>query len=414
MLLTVPIDSRCPSRQVARDDGIYEGNSDPNCHGGDPDRWPCGLWIGGTDAETEGTWKWTNGFKFSHFNFGGFDPETGNVSGVYPWGNVSSGATDNEPNNYGGYEDCVRLDLEYSDGLWNDVPCGWSAPFVCELALDNSTWRGGFVAQSPSPPPTPPAPPGPPPSSPGLGPGPGGGGDDDDDTGSTGPDPSPPPPPAPFSPEPSPPPPPSPLSPDVELPANPNNIVEWCEARFWPLPDYPDVSLPSTQDTVIEFCDTKYMKLDVAIVLFFVFLFGGAILYLLCRWMYRWNVLRRILAPRLRKKEWDGQGVSGFLDKDGTPYEDNDPEIQMNPVLMHKRDQQKAHKGEKKRGNLGGVPKSGGLARLGVTIKTKEAKPQATKTAQLDELVSCANAPVRADDGSRKSEAVVQDKSSVL
>merc|ERR1719217_1181812 len=65
-------------------------------------------------------------------------------------------------------EDCLRLDLEYSDGLWNDVPCQWNSPFVCELALDNNTFRGGFIAQSPSPPPAVPTPPGFPPLQPGA------------------------------------------------------------------------------------------------------------------------------------------------------------------------------------------------------------------------------------------------------
>ena len=132
------------------DDGIYTPSPDANCKGGDPTEWPCGLWIGGNDREVEGTWKWTNGLLMSYYNFGGFDPSTGQVPGLYPWGSEASGATADEPNNWNktaGFElgeDCARLDLEYSTGLWNDVPCAWKSPFVCEQALDNSTWRGGF------------------------------------------------------------------------------------------------------------------------------------------------------------------------------------------------------------------------------------------------------------------------------
>jgi hypothetical protein len=45
----------------------------------------------------------------------------------------------NEPNNYTGPgllnttilgESCARVDLQYSSGMWNDVPCEWTNPFV--------------------------------------------------------------------------------------------------------------------------------------------------------------------------------------------------------------------------------------------------------------------------------------------
>ena len=79
-------------------DGIYDGNVDSNC---DSDKdgvatiadWPCGMWIGGNDREEEGTWRWANGHLMSHYDFGGFDPMTGNRSGVYPWGNVNAALT---------------------------------------------------------------------------------------------------------------------------------------------------------------------------------------------------------------------------------------------------------------------------------------------------------------------------------
>ena len=163
----------------ARQAGIYTATASPDCGNNDIAAWPCGMWIGGSDKETEGTWKWSNGQKFSNYGFGGFDNETGSVRGVYPWGNKTAGASDDEPNDFcnnggnpgtnncggNGSENCVRLDLEYSEGLWNDISCAITSPFVCELDLDGN--RGGaFTAQSPSPPPTPPAPPSPPPPSP--------------------------------------------------------------------------------------------------------------------------------------------------------------------------------------------------------------------------------------------------------
>ena len=135
------------------DDGIYTPSPDANCKGGDPTEWPCGLWIGGNDREVEGMWKWTNGLLMSYYNFGGFDPSTGQVPGLYPWGSEASGATADEPNNWNktaGFElgeDCARLDLEYSTGLWNDVPCDWKSPFVCEL-VSRALFRFG-TAQPP-------------------------------------------------------------------------------------------------------------------------------------------------------------------------------------------------------------------------------------------------------------------------
>ena len=36
-----------------------------------------------------------------------------------------------EPNNYGGMEDCAKMSV---GGTWNDVPCEWRIPFVCDKA----------------------------------------------------------------------------------------------------------------------------------------------------------------------------------------------------------------------------------------------------------------------------------------
>jgi hypothetical protein len=56
------------------------------------------VWIGGTDAATEGTWTWTNGDPFSYTNW---------------WGG--------EPNNSGN-EDYLALDFRVSAWAWNDAP----------------------------------------------------------------------------------------------------------------------------------------------------------------------------------------------------------------------------------------------------------------------------------------------------
>ena len=66
------------------------------------------VWIGGTDKEKEGTWKWTDG---SPFEFTRWRPPK-------------------QPDNYKGREDCLHITMEptsifedWSEPLWNDWPC---------------------------------------------------------------------------------------------------------------------------------------------------------------------------------------------------------------------------------------------------------------------------------------------------
>lgn len=56
------------------------------------------MWIGGSDATTEGTWTWTNGDAWFYTNW---------------WGG--------EPNNVGG-EDYLAYDYRGSSWAWNDAP----------------------------------------------------------------------------------------------------------------------------------------------------------------------------------------------------------------------------------------------------------------------------------------------------
>jgi surface protein len=91
------------------------------------------VWIGGTDAASEGTWVWSpSNTPLSYFN----------------WAN-------NEPNNIHGGEDCLLI---YGSGSWNDGGCTSTLKYVCQTACP--------VAPSPSPPLPSPSPPSPSPPTP--------------------------------------------------------------------------------------------------------------------------------------------------------------------------------------------------------------------------------------------------------
>eukprot|EP00964_Phaeocystis_antarctica_P093722 scaffold60554_cov72-Phaeocystis_antarctica.AAC.4 len=66
------------------------------------------VWIGGTDAASEGAWVWSPSntpLSYTNWNAG-------------------------EPNDYRTGEDCVLLSSHH--GVWNDYPCGRSLRYVCE------------------------------------------------------------------------------------------------------------------------------------------------------------------------------------------------------------------------------------------------------------------------------------------
>ena len=65
------------------------------------------VWIGGTDAASEGTWKWSS---------------TGTPLSYTNWNSK-------EPNDWGGNEDCVEVN---SSGKWNDCNCAKRFKFVCD------------------------------------------------------------------------------------------------------------------------------------------------------------------------------------------------------------------------------------------------------------------------------------------
>ena len=69
------------------------------------------VWIGGTDAASEGEWKWSStGTPLSYTNW---------YSG--------------QPDNWGGNEDCLEFNWKASSpGKWNDGPCSVKRKYVCE------------------------------------------------------------------------------------------------------------------------------------------------------------------------------------------------------------------------------------------------------------------------------------------
>ncbi|XP_018429119.1 PREDICTED: hepatic lectin-like [Nanorana parkeri] len=67
------------------------------------------YWIGLTDLETEGTFKWIDGTGLSYTS----------------WRN-------GEPNDGLGKEDCAHL---FSEGKWNDYPCNSNSSAICEKNL---------------------------------------------------------------------------------------------------------------------------------------------------------------------------------------------------------------------------------------------------------------------------------------
>jgi len=63
------------------------------------------VWIGFSDASTEGSWEWQDGSVVTYTN--------------WAWG---------EPNNWS-EEDCAQM---YTSGQWNDLDCNDELPFVCK------------------------------------------------------------------------------------------------------------------------------------------------------------------------------------------------------------------------------------------------------------------------------------------
>ena len=81
-----------------------------------------GCWLGASDAETEGTWKWITGEEWDYTNWGS----------SYDYGDEPTDYADNGGEDYLNY---WNHDF-YNGGTWNDFPDWQTATFICEWDKD--------------------------------------------------------------------------------------------------------------------------------------------------------------------------------------------------------------------------------------------------------------------------------------
>ena len=81
------------------------------------------LWIGGSDKESEGIWKWSDGSAWEFANWG-------TIGGVQ------------QPSNHSGH-DC--LEYQRSDRTWNDLSCHNKRKYLCSKKLCSGNFFLFFV-----------------------------------------------------------------------------------------------------------------------------------------------------------------------------------------------------------------------------------------------------------------------------
>ncbi|XP_026154637.2 ladderlectin-like [Mastacembelus armatus] len=67
------------------------------------------AWLGGSDAQEEGIWLWSDGSPFNYRHCGGF-------------------------NNYRGRQHCLQMNYG-NDNCWDDQNCNVRLPFVCARTI---------------------------------------------------------------------------------------------------------------------------------------------------------------------------------------------------------------------------------------------------------------------------------------
>uniref|UniRef100_A0A668AGU4 C-type lectin domain-containing protein n=1 Tax=Myripristis murdjan TaxID=586833 RepID=A0A668AGU4_9TELE len=81
------------------------------------------TWIGLTDRETEGKWKWVDGTQLN----------------TSYWG-------PGEPNSKGGRnEDCGEIRFHDKKNSWNDEPCGNRNFWICEKPVTQAVFRANHI-----------------------------------------------------------------------------------------------------------------------------------------------------------------------------------------------------------------------------------------------------------------------------
>ena len=100
-------------------------------------------------------------------------------------------------------------------------------------------------------------------------------------------------------------------------------------------------------------------------------LVGTVLLLALCAFCIWKSNLGRILAPKMRRRTSEAR-VDDFVSSDITPMEEQDPELVVNPIFVHKmkRERERQRKGKLKKG-AGGMGRTGGLARLGIQLESR-------------------------------------------
>jgi hypothetical protein len=106
-----------------------------------------------------------------------------------------------------------------------------------------------------------------------------------------------------------------------------------------------------------------------------IYLILGAVVLalILCMYCIYKSNLGKILAPNLRKRE-KREVIGDFVSSEMTPMEEQDPELVINPIFVHKmkRERERQRHAKVQKGVTG---KSGGLARLGLNLTAQPKGP---------------------------------------
>lgn len=98
---------------------------------------------------------------------------------------------------------------------------------------------------------------------------------------------------------------------------------------------------------------------------------GAALaLVLVCFYVYYRSNASKIFAPQLRKRREGADPLNDFVSSDQTPMEEQDPELVINPIFIHKIEMERERQRKEKRAK-GGLGRSGGLARLGLRFEDR-------------------------------------------